>query len=336
MFTCRHQPGARAKRLQTRPISAFFIAGAVFFACARSESFSPNVHAQQPRTVADGVFTDPQAQRGQAIFKDRCSPCHGAKLEGVVAPPLTGPDFVADFSQRPLADLVAKIKNTMPANDPGHLMPQQAVDLVAYILQVGRFPAGPADLSMDDGALRQITWPAGPVPAKPIRSATAEPVAFPPIANLAQLMKGIMFPSSNIIFNVQTRDPGAPKDLYETGKGGFSWVDWGAGIYPPWELVDDAALALAEAAPRILTPDRRCENGKRAPVERADWIKFTQELVEAARAAYKASQSRSQDAVSDATERLSDACFSCHIVYRDHVGGTPEDPSNKAARCVVQ
>jgi len=98
--------------------------------------------------------------------------------------------------------------------------------------------------------------------------------------------------------------------------------------------VDNSALAIAEAAPLLLTPGRRCENGKPVPLERPDWIMFTQELAAAGRAAYRASQSRSQEAVSDITERLSDACFNCHVVYRDKLGGTQTDPSNKAARCV--
>ena len=316
----------------------------LFFACALAAPFSPGVRAQQPRTVADGVYTDLQAQRGQAIFKERCSPCHGAALGGGLGPPLTGPDFLSDFGRQPLAQLVGKIKNTMPLNDPGHLTSQQAVDLAAYILQVGKFPAGQAELYADDSALQQITWPAGIVPPKPATSTTftpgasGQPVSFPPMANLGQLMKGIMFPSSNIIFNVQTRDPGTLKEGYTSGTGAFSWVDWGAGIYPGWELVDNAALAIAEAAPRFLTPGRRCENGRPVPVDRPDWIKFTQELVSAAQAAYRASQMRSQTAVSDATEQLSDACFNCHIVYRDKAGGNVPlsvlDPSNKAARCV--
>jgi mono/diheme cytochrome c family protein len=316
-----------------------FTAVVGFLACASGGSSTTAVHAQQPRTVTDGVYTDLQAQRGQAIYKERCSPCHGAMLEGSLAPPLTGPDFVADFSKQPLSALVGKIRNTMPANDPGKLTLQQAADLVAHILRVGKFPAGRVDLSADESALQQITWPAGPggpgyvVQPRPAASAAAQP-SFPPIANLAQVMKGILFPNSNIVFNVQTRDPGAQKGGYEVGKADFSLVDWGAGIYPGWELVDNSALALAEAAPLLLTPDRRCENGRRVPVDRPDWVKFTQELVEAGRAAYKASQTRSRDAVSDSTEQLSDACFNCHIVYRDKPGGTPADPSNKAARCV--
>ena len=42
--------------------------------------------------------------------------------------------------------------------------------------------------------------------------------------------------------------------------GGFDFVSWGGGIYSGWEVVDYAAIALAESAPLMLTPGRRCEN----------------------------------------------------------------------------
>ena len=310
---------------------SYALATALVFASALSQTLSQAPHAQQPRTLTDGVYTEAQAERGQAIYKDRCSPCHGALLEGKLGPPLTGSNFVSDFSGQPLGQLFSKVKNTMPANAPGSLTPQQTADVVGFILQSGKFPAGQADLSSEEAALRQIAWPAALAQARPAVSASSP--AFPPTANLGQVMKGIMFPSSNIIFNVQRRDPGDQKS-YEVGKSDFSLVDWGAGVYPGWELVDNAALAITEAAPLLLTPGRRCENGKPVPVDRPDWIKFTQELAETGRAVYRASQSRSQDAVSEITERLSDACFNCHIVYRDKGAGPPPDVSNKAARCV--
>jgi hypothetical protein len=136
---------------------------------------------------------------------------------------------------------------------------------------------------------------------------------------------------------VQTNDPGVPVPAGAVGQGAtqsFSWVDWGAGIYKGWEIVDYAAIAVADSAPLLLTPGRRCENGRPVPVDRPDWIRYTQEMAEAGRAAYKASQSRSQEAVSDATNQLSDSCLHCHQVYRDKRGGSgTTDPSNKAARC---
>jgi hypothetical protein len=97
--------------------------------------------------------------------------------------------------------------------------------------------------------------------------------------------------------------------------------------------VDYAAVTMVDVTPLLLLP-RRCENGKPAPVERADWVKYVQELADAGRAVYKASQTRNQEAVSDATNNLSDACLNCHVVYRDKPGGSPADPSNKAARCI--
>jgi len=297
---------------------------------------SPTLRAQA-RTARDGVYSAAQATRGQAIYKDKCAPCHGEMLEGLLGPPLAGDEFLKAWANQPLSELANKIEKTMPQSDPGSLMRPDVIDLVAHILQVGKFPAGQAALPAGDDALKLITLaPAGAAPAaalSPVAShATAVP---PPSANLAQLMRGIFFPSSNIIFNVQGHDPGEKKDdkPYEpSSTGNFSWADWGAGIYSPWEVVDFAALAIADAAPLLLVP-RRCENGRSAPVEREDWNKFALELIEAGKAAYKASQSRSQEAVSDVSNQLADACLHCHEVYRDKPGGTTADPSNKAARC---
>jgi len=207
---------------------------------------------------------------------------------------------------------------------------------VAHILQVGKFPAGQADLSVEEAQLKTMTMAAASAP-KPLAPQASHAPTFPPAGNLAQVMRGILFPSSNLIFNVQTHDPNEVKAALDVNKnqGGFSWVDWGAGIYKPWDLVDYAAVALAESAPLMLTPGRRCENGKPVPVDRPDWIKFTEELAEAGRAAYKASQTRNQEAVSDATNQIADACLNCHQVYRDNPATRGRDPSNKAGRCTV-
>jgi hypothetical protein len=99
-------------------------------------------------------------------------------------------------------------------------------------------------------------------------------------------------------------------------------------------VVDYAALSIADAAPLLLVPGRRCENGRPVPSDRDDWKKFTRELIDAGKAAYKASQSRSQEAVSEVSNQLADACLQCHERYRDKPGGSAADPSNKAARCL--
>jgi mono/diheme cytochrome c family protein len=299
---------------------------------------SAALHAGQSRTANQGVYGDAQAGRGQAMFKERCATCHGDSLEGDLAPPLTGPEFLGAWGNQPLSELVTKIEKTMPASDPGTTTRQQAADLVAHILAVGKFPAGTADLASDEATLRNILLP-GPAP-KPAAATAAAPnvaQARPAAAtgNMAQLMRGLLFPTSNLIFNVQNQDPGGQRVGWEPGKTAFSWADWGAGIYSGWEMVDNAAITISEAAPLLLT-SRRCENGKPAPVDRADWATFTEGLAEAGRAAFKASQTRNRDAVVESTNQLADACLACHQTYRDKPGGTPADPSNKAARCTTK
>jgi mono/diheme cytochrome c family protein len=300
------------------------------------------VAAQAPtsttsRTAKDGVYSDEQARRGQAVYKDRCASCHGATLAGGIAPPLAGDEFVGIWGG-PLSDLVEKIQNTMPQDDPGKLSRQQSADIVAYLLQAGKFPSGRAELGADDAVLKRISLAAGQTPRPPVAAAGMQTPFFPPAGNLNQVMRGILFPSSNIIFNVQTHDPGAPlpkRPSNQAADAAFSMTDWGAGIYKGWEIIDYAAVALAESAPLMLTPGRRCENGRPVPVQDADWIKYTMELAETGRAAYKASQTRKQDVVSDITEQIANACLHCHQVYRDKRGGrNPADPSNQSARCV--
>lgn len=293
------------------------------------------VTAQAEKTAADRVYTDAQAQRGKAIYDGQCAPCHGASAAGGLGPPLAGADFLRTWDKRPLIDLADKIEKTMPATNPGTLSRAQATDLVAHLLKSSAFPAGSAELS-GDAMLKQITVVGPPAAAPRAASAASAALAITsakPPGNMAQLMRGILFPSSNLLFQVQSYDPAAPKPPYQPDTAAFSWVDWGGGIYSGWELVDYAAIAIAESAPLLLSSDRRCENGKPVPVDRPDWIQFTAELAEAGRAAYRASQSRNREAVSDVTNQIADACLRCHEVYRDKPGGTVTDPSNKAARC---
>jgi S-disulfanyl-L-cysteine oxidoreductase SoxD len=295
-------------------------------------------HAQGSRTVRDGVYTDAQAARGQVIYQKQCAACHGDKLQGLQGPPLVADAFLSHWHTQPLSDLAGKIRNTMPAGATGTLTPQQSVDLVAFILKTGGFPAGKTDLAADEAVLGKISWPAGLVAVAPPSSAPGR--VYPPLGNMAQLMRGIFFPNSNLIFTVQTRDPGAPaKPTADNPNAGFSFVDWGAGIYGGWELVDNAALALADASPLMLAPGIRCENGRMAPVTDPEWIKFTEELIAVSRRVYRLSQTRNQEAVAEATGDLSDACAACHGVYRESRGRggrapDPTDPSNKANRCM--
>ena len=305
------------------------VAVTALFACAVFSSLS--VVAEAQGLLTDGAYTTGQAQAGETLYLAQCAVCHGQSLNGGLGPPLSGDTFVNGWSSVPLSDLVGKIQNTMPEDAPGQLTAEEAVNLVSYVLQINEFPAGPTELSDDVAVLSQINWPAGLSEPEPSGSLAAS--SAPPVGNLAEVMRGIMFPSSNLLFNAQIQDPGLPHETFDATNN-FSWVEWGAGIYSGWQIVDYAAIALADASPLFLTPGRLCENGQPVPVEQEDWIQYTEDMIEAGKAAYRASQTRDQATVSEVTNVIADACYNCHEAYRDKPGGTVDDPSNKAARCI--
>jgi len=286
--------------------------------------------AQAPRTVQDGVYTGAQAARGVAIYGQQCASCHGATLQGASGPPLQGDLFVTHWQTEPLSGLLSKIQKTMPADAPGTLTPLQSADLLAHLLNRNGFPAGAAELPGTESATGAIRWPQRAAAATAAAPAGA---VRPPAGNLAQLMRGVFFPNSNLIFAVQQQDPGAARGPNNVQAGTSTIFDWGMGIYTGWQVVDNAAIALADISPLMLNPGLRCENGKPAPVTDPDWIKFTEQMITMSKQIYRLSQTRNQEAVSDAPGDLSDACAACHAAYRDvrGRGAAPPDPTNPQA-----
>lgn len=105
------------------------------------------VAAQGMKSQWNGVFTVEQAGRGEALYTENCSTCHGAELRGSeMAPGLTDGVFSAKWNDLTLADLLDRIRTTMPQNDPGSLSRQQAADLLAFVLQKMNYPAGAQEL----------------------------------------------------------------------------------------------------------------------------------------------------------------------------------------------
>ena len=98
--------------------------------------------AQAPRTVQDGVYSDAQASRGQALYALRCTGCHGPALAGASAPALTGDLFTNKFRVEPLSALFIQIRYAMPpkAEANAQLTSEQAADLVAHVLKSNGFP----------------------------------------------------------------------------------------------------------------------------------------------------------------------------------------------------
>ena len=152
-----------------------------------------------------------------------------------------------------------------------------------------------------------------------------EPQAF---GDLAEVMRGILFPNSNLIFDAQTNNPDDPVEAVE----GDSTSARFASIYTGWEALENAAVALVEAANLIEIP-RPCENleddparnGLPAPVERDDWKQYVAGLRAAGQTAYEWAQARVYDDfdVIIMTGEVAEACSACHGVYRDSYTDPP-------------
>src|SRR5262249_17497096 len=152
--------------------------------------------------------------------------------------------------------LAHKISRTMPRDDSPRLTPQESADVLAYVLQMSKFPSGRTELVMDDAALKQWSLPTVTAAAAKAPAAAGQLPALPASGNVAQVMRGILFPSSNIIFTTQTIDPGVKKPPADSTSIGVDWLVWGGDVYKGWDLVDYAAISLAESATLMLTPGR--------------------------------------------------------------------------------
>jgi len=135
-------------------------------------------------------------------------------------------------------------------------------------------------------------------------------------ASMLQVMRGVLYPASNVIFTAQTDDPAA----FKPGTRPSTSSDPFTSTYGGWEAVENSGLGLAEAANLLIIP-RPCANGKPAPIGNADWQAWVQELRDAGMAAYKAGQAKNQDVVLEAADAVSTACLHCHTKYRNVQGG---------------
>jgi quinoprotein glucose dehydrogenase len=114
------------------------------------------------RTVWDGVYTDAQAERGKALYMEKCVQCHGPELMGggAGAGPLQGATFSGNWNGVPLGDMLERVRQSMPLDKPATLSRQQCADVLAFIFSVNKFPAGKAELSRQAEILNTIVFKA--------------------------------------------------------------------------------------------------------------------------------------------------------------------------------
>jgi cytochrome c len=155
-------------------VAVISTAAFVVFNCGETARANPfQAGAAAKRTVIDGVYTTEQANRGREQYRKRCVLCHldngqgqqaepeiaGQSLEregDAEAPPIAGDAFLAKWNGHTMRELFEKT-STMPVGSPNSLTPQQYADLVALILELNKFPAGPQELPSDRSQLEAIT-----------------------------------------------------------------------------------------------------------------------------------------------------------------------------------
>jgi quinoprotein glucose dehydrogenase len=102
----------------------------------------------QQHTAWDGIYSAQQAERGRAAYMQSCAACHADDLRGrATAPSLVDESFAFLYNDVSVGELLEKIQKLMPSDRPGSLSGETYRDIVAFLLQVNKFPAG--DKEMD-------------------------------------------------------------------------------------------------------------------------------------------------------------------------------------------
>jgi hypothetical protein len=157
------------------------------------------------------------------------------------------------------------------------------------------------------------------LPAQTVSKSVGSPnpatVTMQAQTDLNRLMRGILYPASNVVFSAQNDNPADVKR--PSGKDPSMATDPLVSTFGGWQAVENAALALMESTNLLLIPGRNCANGVPVPMNNPDWPKFVQELRDAGMKAFEAAQSKNQDKMVDAADTLSTSCANCHRKWRE-------------------
>lgn len=144
-----------------RMIAAAAIAGVSIAAwsTAIAQEAAPPASTGSSRSVWDGVYTKPQADRGKELYTTHCQACHAESLEGSgPAHALVGPEFAANWNGLTMGDMLERTRISMPMDKPGTLSRQQIADLLSFVLSANKFPAGDVELPRQAEMLAQIKF----------------------------------------------------------------------------------------------------------------------------------------------------------------------------------
>jgi len=133
-----------------------------------------------------------------------------------------------------------------------------------------------------------------------------------------------------------------PEPAWQVPPPGGRDVLHGVAVHPDFAQNGLVYVAHAKPGERGLTTaltrgrldGNRLVDVKEIFVADADWIRFTEDTIAVAKRTLRLAQTRNQDAVSEITGDLSDACAACHQAYRDVGRGRGAAPGAAGAgRC---
>ncbi|HKR39097.1 MAG TPA: c-type cytochrome [Paraburkholderia sp.] len=109
------------------------------------------------------AFDHEQVEHGQHLYSESCAKCHGAQLEGITAPALSGPAFApAANSHLTIGGIYQYMSTNMPADRPGKMTDQEYADLMAFLLYTNGYDAGDAKLTAEAAQSSTTPLNAGP------------------------------------------------------------------------------------------------------------------------------------------------------------------------------
>ncbi len=130
--------------------------------------------AAQEAEPVQASFTAAQVETGATVYAQACAACHLPSLRGAFeAPELAGPNFRATWGTRPVRDLLALTRETMPTDDPGELSDRQYAAVVAYLLRQNgvRSDGRPLTFSSEGRVAVAVADAAGgPVPGRDVEA----------------------------------------------------------------------------------------------------------------------------------------------------------------------
>ena len=133
------------------------VAGAAGHGTLRDAVYSPQsvghfvkVSAATGDASAVPSFDSAQVAHGKRLYSSACAKCHGASLQGVTAPALSGPAFApASGSHLTIGGVYTYMSTNMPADRPGKLKDDEYADIMAYLLKANGYAPGNTKMTAD-------------------------------------------------------------------------------------------------------------------------------------------------------------------------------------------